>query len=119
MPRFLVTVTKQRMVFRKITKNNRPLTILYERLYRIDDDLFYSDRASENSLVAYDLDEQQPYGDGQYLDPEFTKILIDSMKMGKGKINRLFDINWETITAILVVGVIAWAIISQYLEGGF
>ena len=118
MTKFLVTASKSKVIFRKVTKANRPLALLYDKLYRIDDDLSYSNAESSDSLVYYDIDEQQPYGDGDYVDPEFTKVLIDSLKLGKGKIAKMIDWNFETIIAIGVVMIIAWSILNQMLGGG-
>lgn len=117
MTRYLVTATKSKVLFRKITKVNRPLALVFDHLYRIDDDLSFSDVASTDSIIYYDLEEQQPWGNGDYLDPEFTKVMIDSLKMGKGKINRMFDLNFDRIAAIVMILVIAWAVVPQILGG--
>lgn len=115
MTKFLATASRSKVVFRKITKTNRPLVMVYSRMYRIDDELFCADQESPDSFVLYDIDEQQPYGQGKYLNPDFTKVLIDSMKLSGGKAGKLFDLNMEVIIAILVVGIVAFSLISQYL----
>ena len=117
MTKFLVTCTTENIVFRKVKKGSRPLTIVNDRLYRLDDDLTWRDTNSETAMVVYDLDEQQPWGDGTYVDPEFTKITIDSLKLGKGKVGRLTDFNMDKLVPIIMVMVIGWAILSQVLGG--
>lgn len=115
MTKWLVTATGTKVVFRKISKTNRALALVYSRLYRIDDDLFSVATDKPESFVLYDIEEQQPYGRGKWLNPDFTKILIDSMKNGKGRPTKLFDMNSEVIIAIVVAGVVLFSIASQYL----
>lgn len=115
MTTFLVTLTKECVVFRKLKKGSRPLTVVNNRLYRVDDDLAWSDVSSETTLIPYDLDEQQPWGDGEYLDPEYTKVMIDSLKLGKGKVDKLSNWTFDKIASVVMLVIIVWAIGSQYL----
>jgi hypothetical protein len=117
MTKYLVTMSKEKIIFRKITKVTRPIVQVYDKLYRVDDDLMIVNRTTGDTLIFYDANEQQPYGYGHYLDPEFTKALIDSMKLAKGKPAKLFDINGGTITAIVLLAVIGFALISQVVNG--
>ena len=117
MPKYIATLTKSRVVFRKVTKNNRPMTIIYDRLYRIDESLFCSNLESNDSFVAYDIDEQQPWGHGEYLDPELTKAFIQSLQLGKGKLKKMFDFNMETAGAIIVIMVVAFALVNSLING--
>lgn len=120
MPKFIATATKETVVFRKVTKSNRPLTIIYNRLYRIDDSLCYADLESPNSFVLYDIEDQQPYGHGDYLDPELTKAMIQSLKLAKGRVKKMIDFNMETAGAIVVIMVVAFALLSSlFNEGGW
>lgn len=116
MTKFLATLTETRVIFREIKKPNRNLALVYDRLYRIDNDLFCSDIESADSFIPYDLDEQQPWGRGKYLDPDNTKVLIDSMRLSKKKPTSIFDFNSEAVIAIVIVAVVAFSIVSQYLE---
>lgn len=115
MTKFLTTCSQTRVIFRKVKTSGNPLAIVYGNLFRIDDSLFTSDIASSDSMVIYDVGEQQPYGRGEYLDPEFTKVTIDSMKLAKGKASKLIDFNSEAVIAVIIVGVVAFSVISQYL----
>ena len=117
MTKYLVTLTKENAVFRKIKKGSRPMTIVNDRLYWIADSIAWSDAEASRSLIVYDLDEQQPWGNGEYLDPELTKVSIDSLKLGKGKVGRLSDFSLDKLVPIIMVVVIAWAILSQVLGG--
>lgn len=115
MTKYLVTCSTTRVIFRKIKTTGNPLAILYGSLYRIDDKLFSSNNESSDSFVMYDIGEQQPYGRGEYLDPEFTKVLIDSMKLAKGKATKMFDFNSEAVIMIIVVGIVGFSLLTQFL----
>lgn len=115
--KYLATASKTRVIFRKITKDNRPLAVVYDRLYRVDDDLCCTDIHKPNSFVLYDIEEQQPYGAGDYLDPELTKVLIGSMKLGRGKVNKMFDFNSEIVVAVIIAGAVLFSILQRVLSG--
>lgn len=117
MTKYLVTCSQTRLVFRKVKSTGSPLAVVYSHLYRIDDKLFVSDVASPDSFIAYDIEEQQPWGRGEYLDPEFTKVMIDSMKISKGKPTKMFDINSEAIIGIVIAAVVGISLISQWMGG--
>ena len=93
------------------------MTLVYDDLYRIDDKIAYRNRDTGDVIVVYPKGSQQPWGDGSYLDPEFTKVMIDSMKLSKGRINKLFDFNFDTIAIVIVAAIAVWAIASQLLGG--
>lgn len=115
MTKYLVTASTQKVIFRKLGKVNRPIAMVYSRLYRIDDELCSSADDRPDSFVYYDLEEQQPYGHGDYLDPDFTKAMIDSMKISRGKPTKLFDMDLEKIMIVIVVGVVLFSMVSTYL----
>lgn len=117
MAKYLVTLTSENVVFRKIKKGSRPMAIVNDRLYWIADSIAWADAESSRSLIVYDLDEQQPWGNGEYLDPEYTKVGIDSLKLGKGKVGRLSDFSMDKLIPIIMVLVIGWAILSQVMGG--
>lgn len=118
MTRYIATMTKEKVVFRKINKVNRSLTMLGSRLYRTDDALCIGDAEKADCFVLYDLDEQQPYGRGDWLDPDFTKALIDSLKLSKGKIDKPFDMSKGSIIGFIIAAVVGISILSTVLEGG-
>jgi len=117
MTKYLVTINTENIVFRKVKKGSRPMAIVNDRFYRLDDEIAFKSFTSNVSLVVYDIDEQQPYGNGDYLDPEFTKVQIDSIKLGKGKVGKLSDLSFDKVAMLLMVVVTGWAILSQVLGG--
>lgn len=74
MTKYLVTYTKQRMIFRKIKKETRPMTLVYDDFYCIDDKICWRNHETGDVLCIYPKGSQQPWGDGSYLDPEFSKV---------------------------------------------
>ncbi len=115
MERFLAIQTAHQVKFYKIGKSGRPLTVVRHRLFRTDESLMVSDRSGGTSFVLYDLEDTQPYGHGDYLDPDFTKTLIDSGKDGSGvRANKLDSFfsgfgKWGTTLIVLIVIVYALA----------
>lgn len=115
MTKWLVTASKNKVIFRKINKMNRAIALVNGHLYRIDDDLFCCDREASDSFVYYDIDEQQPYGKGRYLNPDMTKTLIGSMELANGKPTKLFDMNVQVITVIIVFLIVGISVVAQFL----
>lgn len=116
MTRYIATLTREKAVFRKISKMNKALTIVGGRLYRTDDALCVKDAEKTDCFVLYDLDEQQPYGHGEWLDPDYTKALIDSLKLSKGRIDKPFDLPSSAVM-LIVAGVVGISILSTVLVG--
>lgn len=71
----------------RLGKNNRPMTTVKHRLFRTDDELFFKQQDSEDSIIIYHLDSTQPYTDNEdnYLDPDKTMALIDIGRATYGK----------------------------------
>ena len=119
MTRYIATITKEKVVFRKINKINRSLTMVGSRLYRTDDALCVADAEKADCFVLYDLDEQQPYGRRAWLDPDFTKALIDSLKLGKGKIDKpMLDLSNGGLIGLVIAAVVGFSVIATLIEKG-
>ena len=117
MTKWLVTITRENVLFRKVSKSNRGLAIANERLYRIDDEVCFTSISSPDCIASYDIDEQQPWGNGKWIDPDRTKTLIDSLKLRQGKIHKNSDWNWNAISLVIVAVIVGWAILSQVMSG--
>jgi len=115
MTKYIATASKTKVIFRKINKMNRAIALVNGHLYRIDDDLFCYDREGDDSFVLYDIDEQQPYGYGEYLNPDRTKNLIGSMELANNKPTKLFDMNIQLITIIIVFLFVGVSLVAQFL----
>ena len=115
MTKWLATATKNKVIFRKITKMNRAIALVNGHLYRIDDDLFCNDHEASDAFVYYDLDEQQPYGYGEYLNPDRTKNMIGSMELANNKPTKLLDMNFQVITIIIVFLIVGVSLVAQFM----
>lgn len=114
--RQIVIKTKTKIEFRNLGSNGRSLTAIGGRVYRTDEALMSPDLNSNREIVIYDLDGTQPYGNGDYLDPDVTMALIDIARSGNGKgVNRLGWLNsldMKKVTPIIAVIVVVYALIS-------
>ena len=119
MTRYLVIKTKNELMFLKIGKWARPLTIWKGRLFRTDERLMVSDRAGRNEFVMYDIDGTQPYGKGERLNPDETMAIIDIAKTnrGRGAVTKLDFIN-QLDSRVYVYAIVFIVLIYTLLTGG-
>lgn len=117
MTKFLVTETEENILFRKIGKSNRGMAIANCRFYNVESNMCFTSDTSGDSIAYYDIDEQQPWGDGKWLDPDLSKLYMDSLKMREGKIKKNDDLNWNKISLVIIVVIIGFTFLSQLLGG--
>lgn len=94
----------------KLSKNNRPMTTIRNRLFRTDDALFFKQKDESNSIIIYPLDSTQPYcRNEKYVDPDITMAMIDIGKTthkNKGfvdKITGLDGMKWVYIAIAIII----------------
>ena len=118
--RYLVIKQKQSIRFYKITKNQRPLTIVKNRIFRTDEKLMVPDNSGNFEMIAYDIDSTQPYNAFErFLDPDITKLYIDSMKLARNKpvnLDSSFDMIFKIVIGGIVGLVILWGV-GQFILG--
>jgi len=115
MTKKLGIMTKSAIFFYSVRKTLKPIVEINNRIYRIDDELFLSQTDGPNSLLFYRMDSTQPLGPGEFLDPDETKLYIDSMKRSKKKPSKMTDglsINkfLPVIVLVAIVMSVAYAI---------
>lgn len=101
-------LTKNVYRFWRLKKTLKPIGEINSRMYRLDDALFLSQSDAPNSILLYRQDSSQPLGQGEYLNPDMTKIFIDSLKRTKKKPSRFgdgFSIN-KMIPVIVIIAII-------------
>lgn len=99
-------------------KQVRPQTVIRKHLYRTDDTLMVSDKASNHQFVMYDIEQTQPYWAG-LVDPDKTMAYTDIAKrsgknqaVGRVSILNGMDPMW------IIYGVIGAIIVYAVLTGG-
>ena len=101
-------LTKNVYSFYRLKKTVKPIGEIGSRMYRLDDALFISQSDAPNSILLYRQDSTQPLGYGEYLDPDMTKVFIDSLKRTKKKPSKFgdgFTIN-KAIPVIVIIAII-------------
>lgn len=91
MTKKLGIITSSVVTFYDIKKTLKPIVDINNRIYRIDDKLFMTQTDAANSYLLYEVESTQPKGNGEFLDPDQTKMYIDSMKCGKKKPSKMTD----------------------------
>lgn len=98
-------------------KNVRPLAVVRNRLYRVDDALMCYNREGSDSFIMYDLDSTQPYGHGEPLDPDITLATIDVSKSNhkdgtKGILSAVSGLSTDKIMYIIIGIIVIWSLLS-------
>lgn len=121
MARFLVTETLTELRFYRIGKDNRPMTVVRQRLYNTSEELFTADVEGSVEICPYDLEGTQPKGSGEYLDPDVTKAKLDISKAANtqtsARVGGLIDKVLSKGIGLLVIGIIAWGLIGGIIAG--
>ena len=121
MGRFLVTETLTELRFYRIGKENRPMTVVRQRLYNTSEELFTADVEGSIEICPYDLEGTQPKGDGAFLDPDVTKAKLDISKAANTqtstKVGGILDKILSKGLGILVIAIIAWGLIGGIVAG--
>jgi len=65
-----------------IKSGKRPIVGSMRRLFRVDDRIASRDSRTGDAVVLYNIDSSQPLmSSPEFLDPDMTKIMIDSGKL--------------------------------------
>ena len=118
MTRYLVIRTQSELVWLRISKNARPLTLWKGRLFRTDERLMVRDKAGKNELVLYDIDGIEPYGASIKVDPDETMALIDIAKTNKGRSVSKIDALNRLDSKVYMYAIVGIVLVYALLTGG-
>lgn len=115
--KYLVRKECDRIKFYRIKKGPRQMVSVGGRLYRIEDSVMSKDILTDNAIIAYDIDDTQPWGAiPVMIDPDMTKVLIDSAKLSGTKKSTWANLDgsklMNTLIGIIVIGIIGYCILS-------
>ena len=85
----IVIMTKSQAIFYDLEKNDRPLTIVANQLYRTDLEYRLRDVAAPHEIVVYDYDGIIPYGVPDPPSPDETMAYIDVTRSSARKLGKL------------------------------
>lgn len=117
MTKYLCRLECDRVKFYKMKKGPRPMVTLNSRLYRIDDCIMVKDRRSPMCMAVYPIDSSQPMLPEPFLvDPDMTRVYIDSARIAGTKKSLWADLQTGKITellgAVIVIGVLLYTFLS-------
>lgn len=118
MTRYLVIRTQSELVWLRISKNARPLTLWKGRLFRTDERLMVRDKAGKNEVVLYDIDGIEPYGASIMVDPDETMALIDIAKTNKGRSVSKIDALNRLDSKVYMYAIVGIVLVYALLTGG-
>lgn len=89
------------------------------RLYRTDDWLFVKDGQSSDCLAIYEIEQTQPtLPTPVYIDPDSTRVYIDSAKLAGTKKKVWASLDTSKILPILLVVIIGGPVLMNFFQGG-
>lgn len=89
------------------------------RLYRVDDRLMVKDQASSDCLAIYEIDGTQPIMPSpEYVDPDSTRIYIDSAKLAGTKKKVWVNLDKSIIMPALMAVIIGGTVLMSILQEG-
>lgn len=117
--KYFVRKESDRYRIYNLKRGSRQLVSISQRLYSVDDNLFYRDPQTSDAYIMYDIDNLQPYGHvPEYLNTEMLRVQILSSNISGTKKSTVWKLDGSHIekylTAIIVVGAFLYVI----LKGG-
>lgn len=94
----------------------KPFLIYNNRFFRCDDELFAQSSQAPDSILCYQIDSSQPFGHGKFLDPDMTKVFIDSAKTAEKKATRLSDFSINKAIPVVIVIVVVISVIYSLMR---
>ena len=108
-------LTKSQATFYDLEKNDRPLTIVANQLYRTDLAYMHRDVAAAHEVAIYDYDGIIPYGITDPPSPDETMAYIDVTRSSARKLGKLHRLpKWLNVRNIVIAFVIL-AVAYNYL----
>lgn len=89
--------------FYTFKKTRRPLSEINTAIYGVPDDYFVKQYDAANSVLLFKNGHTQPLGRGDFLDPDYVKLQIDSMNSSHGKTFKLSDISLKKLLPVFII----------------
>lgn len=102
-----------------LKRGPRQLVSISQRLYSVDDNLFYRDPQTSEAYVMYDIDSLQPYGhEPEYLNTEMLRVQILSSNISGTKKSMVWKLDGSKIDKYLTAIIMVGAFLYVLLKGG-
>lgn len=121
MVKYLVLLDVDAIHFLKIKKRARALVSRGYGLYRNDPKFYLKDQLSSDAMRFNRVSSTQPIlNKAKFVDPDDTRVYIQSAKLGSGKRSRWLNMDssnlWKWLTGIAIAGSLAYGFL---VYGGF
>lgn len=119
MTRRIAILTKTGVKFYDLKSNERPLTIIGQRIYRTDEKFMIANATRPDEFCLYDLDSTYPYCVQEPPAPDETMAYIDIVKASGKKAGRVSNwpkwLNQRAIVILLLVAVVGYYVLTKYV----
>lgn len=119
MTKFLAIVECDRITIKRLKRGARQMVTTNGRLYRTDDAIMIKDTRSGDAMVIYGIDDTQPmHPDAPLVDPDMTRVLIDSAKLSgtKKRIWGNLDDITDSLIKVFVAMIIGGALVMTFVQ---
>lgn len=118
MTKYLCRIEVDRIKMYRLKRGPRQMVSVSSRLYRTDDDYMMKDDRTDTAMAVYRIDSTQPrLPEAVMVDPDMTKVYIDSAKMAGTKKSIWATLDTSKITellmAVMVVGIVAYSLLTR------
>lgn len=103
-----------------LKKGSRQMVTVAGRLYRTDDSLMIADNQTSDCYVIYPIDDTQPMlPRAKLVDPDNTRVLIRSAKLGGNKKRIWLNLDSSKIVQyVAVVAIVGGVLYGIMMNGG-
>lgn len=119
MTKYLTIVECDKITVRRMRRGSRQMVSVNGRLYRTDDDIMIRDIDSGDAMAIYPVDDTQPlHPAAPLVDPDMTRALIDSAKIGGNKKRIWVDLDditgkvMQILAAIIIIGALVMSFLG-------
>lgn len=117
--KYLCRLEKDRIKFYRLKKGPRQMVSVAGRLYRTDDRLMVKDTQSSDCLSIYEIEQTQPtLPSPHYVDPDSTRVYIDSAKLAGTKTKVWASLDTSSILPILLFLIVGGTVLMNFLQEG-
>lgn len=117
--KYLCRLEKDRIKFYRFKRKSRQMVSVAYRLYRVDDRYMVKDTMSADCLAVYEIEGTQPFGPSpEYVDPDSTRVYIDSAKLAGNKKRIWGSLDTSKIMPILILVIVGGSALMTFLQEG-
>lgn len=119
MPKYIVRMECNRILFIKVKKGAKALVTVDGRLYRNDDRFYLKDHLSSDAITIRNIDSTQiVFNKPIFTDPDMTRAITDSAKLSGSKKKIWLNFDSPKLWKYMGFGALIFAVAYGYLVVG-